>query len=353
MKMFAKERFLGIDFGTESIKAVELGVRGGQLYVANYGEALLFDGQGKHSSSRSLREEIAVRFRALLESMHPETDEVCISMPSFLGLISLIDFPAMTEAELQEAVQFEARKYIPSPLEDVALSWEKLRDIVDTIDPKKNKTEVLLVAALNKDVHQYEGYVSMVDFKMKLLELETFSITRALAESEPDPVLIMDIGARAANIILVEDGFPKKSRNIDSGGRDVTRTLSESLNISIDRADEMKKSGKDFLNAKDIAIIFPPIETVVSEAKRMIVSWEEKRPDRKVKKVILSGGTAKLIGLVQYAEQRLGVPVVIGNPWEDISYPTELEGKIVSLGAAFSVAIGLALFGTGPGPDKR
>ncbi|NTW13954.1 MAG: type IV pilus assembly protein PilM [Candidatus Moranbacteria bacterium] len=343
MKMFAKERFLGVDFGTESIKAVELGVRGGKPFVSNYGEALLFSGQGKNTATRSLREEIAIRFRSLLDRMHPDTNEVCISMPSFLGLISLIDFPEMTEAELEEAVQFEARKYIPSPLEDVALSWEAVGDTHDS--EKAKKTEVLLVAALNKDVHQYESYVNVVGYDMKLLELETFSIARSLAGNEPDPVLVVDIGARAANLILVENGFPKKSRSIDSGGRDITRTLAESLNISIDRADEMKKSGKDFLNAKDIAIIFPPVETIVSEAKRMIVSWEEKRPSRTVKKLILSGGTGRLAGLVEYTSKKVGVPVVIGNPFEGVSVPSELDAQIDQLGASFSAAIGLALYG--------
>lgn len=342
MKMFSKERFLGVDFGTESVKAVEIGIRGGQPFVANYGEAVLFPKQEKHTVARSLKEEIAVQFRSLLERMRPETDEVCISMPSFLGLISLIDFPEMTDAELGEAIQFEARKYIPSPLEDVSLSWEKVSSS-GTGTTKKN--EVLLVAALNKDVRQYEGYVNAVGYRMKLLELETFSISRALAGNEKDPVLVMDVGARAANLILVEHGFPKKSRSIDSGGRDITRTLSEGLNISIERADEMKKSGRDFLNAKDVAIILPPVETILSEAGRMISTWEERRPDHKVKRVILSGGTGHLSGFREYTEKKLGVPTVIGDPWSGIQYPEALGHRITSLGASFSVAVGLALYG--------
>ncbi|NTW75601.1 MAG: type IV pilus assembly protein PilM [Candidatus Moranbacteria bacterium] len=359
MGMFSKERFLGVDFGTESIKAVEVELRGGRPFLTNYGEAQLFPPHDPQKPAvRSFREDMAVRFRVLLEKMKPETKEVCISMPSFLGLISLIEFPEMTDAELEEAVKFEARKYIPSPLEDVSLSWESIGGSKDGNsdnheEPKKRKTEVLLVAALNKDVWQYQGYVNAVSYKMKLLELETFSIVRAVVGSTPGTFLVIDIGARAANIILVEDGYVKKSRSIDAGGRDITRSLAESLNISPDRADSLKKSGKDFLNAKDVAVIFPAIETIVSEATRMADSWKAKRPDGKIDSIILSGGTGRLTGLVQYFTKKLGIPATLSDPWQMVSYPPILQPKIESIGAAFSAAIGLALYGSAEAEKRK
>jgi type IV pilus assembly protein PilM len=361
--MFSKERFLGVDFGTESIKAVELEIRGGRPFLTNYGEATLFPPHDSQKPAvRSFREDMAVRFRVLLEKMQPETHEVCISMPSFLGLISLIDFPKMTDAELEEAVRFEARKYIPSPLEDVSLSWEVLKpkesegaseEGKNQKDGKNQKNEILLVAALNKDVWQYEGYVNTVGYQMKLLELETFSIARAVVGNNPGTFLVIDIGARAANLILVEGGYVKKSRSIDAGGRDITRALAESLNISPDRAESLKKSGKDFLNAKDVAVIFPAIETIVSEAGRMVDSWKVKHVDSKIDGVILSGGTGRLTGLTAYLSKKLGISTTLSDPWRDISYPPVLKPKIESIGASFSVSIGLAMYGVSEAEKKR
>ncbi|NTW15297.1 MAG: type IV pilus assembly protein PilM [Candidatus Moranbacteria bacterium] len=357
MGVFSKDRFLGVDFGTESIKAVELELRGGSAYLTNYGEATLFSPQDpKRPAVRSFQEDIAVHFRALLTRMKPETKEACISMPSFLGLISLIDFPQMTDGELEEAVRFEARKYIPSPLEEVSLSWESLgtKEQGDPSgDSPQSRTEVLLVAALNKDVSQYEGYVRAVGYEMKLLELETFSITRSVIGEERGTFLIIDVGARAANLILVEDGYVKKSRSIDAGGRDITRALAESLNIAPDRAEALKKSGKDFLNAKDIAIILPAVETIVSEAQRMTESWVSKRPASPVTKVLLSGGTSRLAGLPQYLSKRLGIPAELSDPWKSISYPPALKPKIEAIGSSFSVAIGLASYGIAEARKKR
>lgn len=349
MSLFSKNRFLGVDFGTASIKAVELELRGGKPELVNYGEATLLspDG-GANIPIRSFKEDMILRFRALLERMHPGTDEVHVSMPSFLGLISLIDFPEMSEGELEESVRFEAHKYIPSPLEDVALSWEMLgtKDVpLPDGSGVKKRTEVLLVAALNKEVWQYEGYVREAGYGLRLLELETFSIARAMVGSDPGVFIVIDIGARAANLILVEGGYVKMSRNIDAGGRDITRTLSESLNISLDRAETLKKSNKDFLNSRETAVIFPAIEMIVNEAVRMIESWKSKRPDSRFDSAILSGGTARMAGISQYFSSRLGIPSVLGDPWRNVVCPQALQPAIDRMGSSFAVALGLALYG--------
>jgi type IV pilus assembly protein PilM len=349
MSFFSKNQALGVDFGTASIKAVELELRGGKPYLINYGEAELLSPEKKSAMPvRSFKEDATLRFKALLDRLQSKSDGVCISMPAFLGLISLIDFPEMTDQELESAVKFEAKKYVPSALEDVALSWERVgtREHADKDGrAHPSKIEVLLVAALNKDVWQYEGYTKAVARTMNLLELETFSIARSVIGSDPGVFLVIDIGARASNFIIVEDGYVKMSRNLDAGGIDITRTLSEGLNIALDRAETLKTSGKDFLTKAESAIIFPGIEMIVSEGKRMIGIWGEKHPERAIERVILSGGTARFTGLPEYFNGHFGIPVSVADPWRTIVCPEALAPKIEEMGTAFSAAIGLALYG--------
>lgn len=69
-------------------------------------------------------------------------------------------------------------------------------------------------------------------------------------------MLLIDIGARSTNLLLVESGLVRVSRNLDVGGKDLTRTLSETLDITPERAEVLKKSNKDFLNEPEARIIF-------------------------------------------------------------------------------------------------
>lgn len=341
---FGKPRFLGIDFGTASIKAVELAVEDGRPVLVNYGQVSLADlEKGTPPQGRSYDEEIVLHLKTLLQHMRPKSRSAHVAMPAFIGLISLIEFPPMEEAELQDAVRFEAHKYIPSSLDDVALSWEVV-GVSDTPGSGK-KMEVLLVAALKKEVARYERYAGSAALALDFLELETFSIVRSIVGREPGLTLLIDIGSRATNLVLVEDGLVKVSRNLDVGGRDITRVLAESLSITLDRAKLLKRSGKDFLMAPEAALTFPSLQMIASEAERMLASYQAKHSGVQCKGVMLSGGTAQFAGLTQYYANLLKLPVTLGDPWKNIRYNPKLETKIKEFGPSFAVALGLALHG--------
>lgn len=342
---FGKPHFLGIDFGTASIKAVELSVKNGRPVLINYGLVSLADlEKGTPPAGRSYDEEIVLHLKALMKRMKPKSRGAYVAMPAFIGLISLIELPLMEESELQEAIRFEAHKYIPSSLDDVALSWEVVG--AHTVAGDGTKMEVLLVAALNKEVTRYEQYVTRSGLTLNFLELETFSLVRSIIGKDPGLSLVIDIGSRATNLVLVEDGLVKVSRNLDVGGRDVTRVLAEGLNITQERAKILKKSGKDFLTVPESALVFPSLQMIASEAERMLAAYRERHSGVQCRQIVLSGGTAHFTGLVRYYSNIFKLPVLLGNPWRNIHYDPLLEKKVQEFGTSFSVALGLALSGT-------
>lgn len=344
MSLFGNPRFLGIDFGTASLKAVELELAGGKPVLVNYGVADFSHLEDElKEATYTYDEAVSLYLHALLEKMQPKTKKVHIAMPAYTGLIALVDFPSMSETEMNEAVQFEAHKYVPMALDDVALSWDIVGKRSSGDDGEV--MEVLLVAALKKEVARYQGYISMENLEMNLLEIETFSIVRSLIEKAPGAKLLIDLGSRATNIILTENGTVKLGRNIDTGGKDMTRTLAETMDVSRDRAEDLKKSGKDFLNQPTSMVVFPSLQIIVSEALRVIESHESKHPESKVSEVILSGGSARLAGLPEYLTKLLNRPVSIGHPWFKIQSTEKQQAIIHETGSSFAVAIGLALGG--------
>ncbi|MFA9262722.1 MAG: type IV pilus assembly protein PilM [Undibacterium sp.] len=345
-----KPTFLGIDFGTSSIKAVELSIEKEQILLENYAEINLAEIEKESAQSLGTYDSRVTNYlRALLKRLEPKTKEAYVAMPAFIGLVALVEFPKMSEKELQDAIQFEAHKYIPSPLEEVALSWEIVGETAavqsEGTSAEAGKLEVLLVAALNKEVERYESYIHSIEYSMQLLELETFSLVRSVIDGDQGIYLVADIGSRATNLVLVENGLVKISRNLDVGGRDVTRTLTEGLNISPDRAETLKKSDTDYLNTEQTKLIFPALEVIGNEMQRIMAIHQTKHPDRPIDGIILSGGTAGLTGLTTYYSNGLGLPVTIGNPWQRVGYPAELSPAIERMGTSFSVALGLALQG--------
>ncbi len=352
--LFRKNYFLGIDFGTSSIKAVELKLHKQRLNLSNYGWVKLDFVQS--ASDFDYDTKLKAYLQALVNKMEPKTGSVYVSMPSFSGLVSLIEFPDMNKEELDQAIKFEARKYVPTSLDEISISW----DIISKKDDKSKKDskaekkpeggtpkkiQILLVAAPKDKVIKYEDFVKSADLKVKAIELETFSLARSLMGDDMGTFLIIDIGFRACSIILVEKGVVKVNRNIDAGGNEITDSIAENLNISKKRAEELKKQGKDFINSRESSIVLPTLDLIASETLRIINTHKEKNSGSKIDGIILSGGTAKLRGIGDYFSKALGIRTVIGDPWKRIVCDEKLSPIVKKVGPSFSVALGLALRG--------
>ncbi|QQS60885.1 MAG: type IV pilus assembly protein PilM [Candidatus Moraniibacteriota bacterium] len=356
-KFFRKNVFLGIDVGTSSIKAVEVLFEGQKVQLLNYGSILIRDPSLDTGDSPT----VDVAIRALLREMKIKANRLYISLPGSNGLVALLEFPEMSEKDLEKAVQFEASKYVPTDMEDVALSWEVVRKSEsqkERIIPesslekekkekssKKDTQEVLLVAALKNDVAMMSSYFKRAQYQIHAIELESFSLVRSLAGGMEGDVLVIDIGYNSCNLVLARDGVVRISRTIDAGGKGITETIADGMNISKSRADGIKKENEDLFKKKGMPMTFSSLEIILNEAQRIITSYEKKHAHRKINKIILSGGTSLMRGIEDFFKEKTGRQVFVGNPWKNIEYNPQLEPYMEEMGGSFSVAVGLALRG--------
>ena len=93
---------------------------------------------------------------------------------------------------------------------------------------------------------------------------------------------------------------------------------------------------------KIVTAVKPIMDTLVAEMKRALAYYQEKYKDDHVQSVLLSGGTARLPGMVIYLAQALGVEVQLANPWAGIARDARFN-VLTPEGPNFCVAVGLAL----------
>jgi type IV pilus assembly protein PilM len=191
---------------------------------------------------------------------------------------------------------------------------------------------------------KYENLVKTVGLKLKSVDIETFSIMRALLGNDLGSFVIIDIGARACNIILVENGIVRINRNVDAGGFDMTKSIAKEMQIDFERAEKLKVSGKNFF-APDSSTSFFTLDVIVGEVERVINTYSKEQGKSQISEVILSGGTANMVGLADYFSGRLKMKTVIGNPFARIAYDSKMEKLISEVRSGFVVAVGSALKG--------
>ena len=351
MSLFSShaDSYLGVDFGTQSIKAVELKVIKDKPHLLNYAWVNVtnvkevpdeYDGDYAKRLADALKE--------LFVQMKPRTKKAVVAIPSFNGLVMIVDFPRMSEKDVADAIKFESRKYIPASLDEVNVSWEILdkeekKKKSKKDDKKSEKKEgstmrVLLVAAPKSEVQYYDGLFEGTEAKIDSLELESFSLARAVIGKTEGRFLLVDIGAKTTNIVLIENGIVHVSRSVDIGGADMTNAIMQGMNITRDRAIALKEGGSNFFTGPT-KVGFSSLNFVVNEINRVLKSQKSDV----VESLVLCGGGSKLVGLPEQLAQMTGLKVTIGNPLSHIVYDEKSSGKIQELGPSFAVAVGLAL----------
>ena len=76
-------------------------------------------------------QEIVWGLKELIKKGGIKSKDVVASIPSFSTFTTVIEMPYLSEQELAKTLPFEARKYIPIPLNEVVLDWS----IIDISNP--------------------------------------------------------------------------------------------------------------------------------------------------------------------------------------------------------------------------
>ncbi len=348
----APKGFLGVDIGTFSIKIVEVSRAGKRRKLDNYGEIqaeALYQKPFRtfEKSTLTLSDKDIIRaITAVLKEAGMKSTKAFFSIPDFSTFFTTLTLPGMTDAELPQAVSYEARQHIPLPLADVTLDWQIIER--EGANPQKpDSFKILLVAVPNDVIQQYQEIAQAAGLELLSLEAEVFGLVRALVgeEEKEGSVALIDVGARSTTINIIDKGMLKISHSFDTSGSDFTMLIAKGLNIDYPEAEELKKKyGLLPSESKTRESLQPFVDLILNEIKKILSSFYQ--TDRKeVKKVILAGASALMPGLADYFAESLKKPVEIANPFTNIYYPPILEETLKIMGAAYPIAVGTALRG--------
>lgn len=349
--------FLGIDIGTSGIKVVQLGLEENRVkletygLLETYGKVEILQGTLQTSSVNILGGQVTDLLKNLLEKSKVTVKDAILSVPVFSTFSAVMELPDMPYSEVETAIPYEARQYIPIPISEVILGWniigKKNKESAEGLGiSQTSKIEVLLVAIPKEVANKYSEIAQASGLNLKAIELESFAVTRSLVGDDITPTLIIDIGSKVTNILIVDNSYVMMNKGVDTSGNEITRSISHGLNIDYQRAEIIKREkGLMVFNESDRAInqvMLPVVDLIGNEAQR-IVDLYFHRSNKKIERVFLCGGSARLPGLVDYFGRKFNLPVAIGNPWSKIVYPSSLDPVLKDLAPSFCVAIGLGM----------
>jgi len=335
-----KNSFLGVDVGSTSLKLVELTKEKGVPYLLTYGYAERSLGDVIKGDPKVVLARVATLLKKLYTESGIKTYKAVTALPNFSVFNSVITLPVMNKKELEAAVRWEAKKFIPMPIEEVVLDWR----IIDTIQvgQKRKNYRILLTAASRKLVKRYVEIFKQADLELLSLETESFALARSLIGKSQATTMIIDTSALTTDIIIIEKGIPAFNRSIDVGGITISRAIANSLNVDFKRAEQFKRDIGMAGGSKIPQVIEGILKPVVDEMHYSLKLYQD-QSGKMVEQIILSGGSAYLPNLVNYFSKVIDLRILIGNPWSKIAYAEDLKPALEEVAPRFAVAVGLAL----------
>jgi type IV pilus assembly protein PilM len=351
------KKFLGIDIGTFAIKIIELSASAGRIKLENYGEIsaqAIYQRPFRTFEKSTLllsSEEVSRAIKAIIEEAKTKTRESIFSIPDFSTFFTTFELPGMTAEELSQAVSIEARRQVPLPLGEVTLDWQLIEG--EASNKKEKRLKVLLVAVPNEMIAQYQQIAYLANLKLLALEAEIFGLIRALIGKEEKRVIgLIDIGARSTTCSIIERRVLKVSHSFDISGNVLTERIAKGLEVDDEIAEKIKRLYGISTHPPQLSvgektikeILFPMINIILRESEKIFRDFYLKE-GKEIDKIILTGGTALLPGILEYFRDYFKKEVEITNPFSKIFYPPILEETLKEMGPSYAIAVGMALRG--------
>ncbi len=337
---------VGVAIGDAHVRAVQLARASSGCKVTGYAEAVLpktiFDISGG-VDSEGLSKVFEKLFVKPSEGVFT-TRDVAINLPESRCFVRLIHVTPMSDAELDEAVIFEAESYIPVPIDQVYLDWQRVEEV-------NGRLAILLMASPKVFVDKVLEAVSKAGLVCRVVEVESQGIARAIMPvGDKTSALIVDIKAVGTDLVMVEHESIQFTSTILIAGNNFTQAISQGLDVSEKRAEEIKiEAGfgntEEYPNLK--TLLMPVMNSWLLELNKVLLFHDQHSTD-KIDRIILVGGAASTKNLVDHVKSsitdRPDLKIVLGDPTVNmkIELPKALEGeKLLS----WVAAVGLAMKG--------
>lgn len=313
---------LGVDIASSAVKLVELRRHGGGVRLQGYVIRPLPPAAVVERRIADC-EAVSDCLGKALAQLKPATRHAAVAVPASAVITRCIDMDAtLSDEEMEGQVLLEAEQFIPYPLAEVAIDFQRKPQIEGAGEapdrPKSARVSVQLTACRKDNVESRVRVLQAAGLEPRVVDVESCAIARAcellvLGEAESESVAVVDIGATRMTLHVLRDGEAIYTREQLSGGRQ----SADGIARQVDRSLQLFYSSHAPAGA-------------------------DHRPC--VKTIVLAGGAAATPGLLPLISERTGFPALIASSCLHLPCAASVDGQpLQEQMPALMTALGLAM----------
>jgi len=346
----AKRQLVGLDIGSRAIKLVQIKELKGKYILQKFGIKLLEPEVIVDGTVMDAGRVIDV-IKELIQEQGVTVKSVALSVSGHAVIVKKINLPQTPDDQMEAKVKEAAEQYIPFDINEVNLDWFTLNP-AETTEDGQAQMAVLLVAAKKDKVNELTEIARGAGLIPKVLDVDAFAIENMYSinyEAKPeDMTALVNVGASVMNVNIVKGNTSVFTRDVAVGGHRYAEALQRDLGITAEEAEAAQQGKlKEGLDATTVKGIIDGINAeVASEIARTVDYFKSIGADAAdVTKIVLCGGCAKVAGLTEQLTERMGVPVEIANPFNqvDITQSGLDQAALAEVAPQVAVGVGLAI----------
>lgn len=337
---------LGVDISSTAVKLLELSLTNGKYRIENYVIRQL-PANAVVEKNISDIDAVGDCISEAVSMLKPATKEAAVAVAGSAVITKIIEMnAAMSDDEMENQIIVEADQYIPYPLSEVAIDFERQ----ESTDPNSDFVDVLLAACRKENVESRVGAMQSGGLSALVVDIEAYAMERAfgllvdqLQGSDPQTVAIIDIGATVTTLHVLLSGKTLYTREQLFGGRQLIEDAQRRFGLSAVEAETAIRRGtlpEEF----EHEILTPFKDLVVQQVSRSLQFFFSSSQYNDVDQIILAGGVAAIDGLSELVREQLATPALVANPFLNLATGSKINKTLLINDApALMIACGLAM----------
>lgn len=332
--------FFGLDIGSTAVRLVQLRGSGAHKSLVKYAYVPI-DAKLSQSDSKADQQKLAQVIEQLIKQAGVNTNNVAVGIPSSKVFTTVADIERLPSGDLAKAIPLQADALIPTPVAESKIDWALLGDS----PADATKQEVLLSSVPNKFVEERLDLLESIGLNVIAFEPDNLAMARALAVPDATPQLLLDVGHRSTDLVVVMNGAPRLTRSIPTGVEAIVRSAIQNLNVDDKQAEQFVfKFGlsKDKLEGQVYQAITGTVDLLVTEVEKSIKFFQTRYKTAKIDRIVVTGGASVIPEFPLYLANKFNLNVEIGNSWRNVSFSKDRQNELLQISNQFGIAVGLA-----------
>jgi len=339
---------VGVDISDTSLKYITLGDSSDKDIprpLRAWGEVDIPDGVLERGQVLNQKQLVAV-----LTEFKQKTNAhyIRVSLPEERAYLFETEIKRSTpEKEVRGILEFRLEENVPIPAREAFFDYDILES--DTTD---RSLRVVVAAYARETILNYYDACVAAELTPVSFEVEAQAMVRAvLPHGEQGAYMLVDFGKTRTGIGIVHNGILMYTSTIDFGGNQLSETLRKELGMLSEAELTVIKNTQGLIrgvsDSRAYDALISTVSVIKDELAARIQYWQArdyKQHDRRIKSVILCGGSANLNGFPEYLTELLGIKTVRANVWQNaFSIDAFIPPIDIHHSYGYATAIGLAL----------